>query len=785
MRYIWLIPVLPGIGAAVNGLLGIRLFSRKTAGLVACTMMTAALALSLVAFWQLLSLPPDARAFDVTVAQWFTAIPLRLSNGTMGTFQVPWGFRLDPLSGMMILIITGIGTLIHVYSTSYMADEPRGGVARFFCYLNLFCFFMLMLVLGNNFLVMFVGWEGVGLCSYLLVGYWYEKKSASDAGKKAFITNRVGDWSFVLGVFLVFMTFGTFDFRAIQNAAAAMPIETVHFGVLSFICLLLFVGATGKSAQIPLYVWLPDAMEGPTPVSALIHAATMVTAGVYMIGRNAVLFSHAPQVMTIIAIIGVLTAFMAASIGLVQYDIKRVLAYSTVSQLGYMFTAMGVGAFSAGAFHLMTHAFFKALLFLGSGSVIHAMAGEQDMRRMGGLKPYLPVTFATMGIGTLAIAGIFPFAGFFSKDEILFRAFLANKAIWVIAVAAALMTAFYMGRLMFMTFWGGYRGPAWEAAGHGVFAIPPADHAKDTQVAAVHGAPHPADAVAHGHAHEDDHEVSHGPVDAQAGHDAGHAGGGHGHGPWHGPHESPKPMTVPLLALAAGAILAGFVGIPAALGGGNVIEQFLEPSFTAAHGAARAGSEVRPNDVVAGSEIERGRTAAGDVRALEHGSDALEESGTHVSRAEELGLMGLSLLIAIVGIAIAHKFYVTSPEISVDLAERFAGAHRTLTNKYYVDELYDATVISGTFASARGLWAFDRHVIDGVVNGSGWLTRFSAWLSGLADRTVVDGVVNLVGWIVQESSLAFRRLQTGLVQTYALLMLFGIFAFVSIYLFVR
>ncbi|HEX3701976.1 MAG TPA: NADH-quinone oxidoreductase subunit L [Vicinamibacterales bacterium] len=785
MRYIWLIPVLPGIGAAVNGLLGIRLFSRKTAGLVACTMMTAALALSLVAFWQLLSLPPDARAFDVTVAQWFTAIPLRLSNGTMGTFQVPWGFRLDPLSGMMILIITGIGTLIHVYSTSYMADEPRGGVARFFCYLNLFCFFMLMLVLGNNFLVMFVGWEGVGLCSYLLVGYWYEKKSASDAGKKAFITNRVGDWSFVLGVFLVFMTFGTFDFRAIQNAAAAMPIETGHFGVLSFICLLLFVGATGKSAQIPLYVWLPDAMEGPTPVSALIHAATMVTAGVYMIGRNAVLFSHAPQVMTIIAIIGVLTAFMAASIGLVQYDIKRVLAYSTVSQLGYMFTAMGVGAFSAGAFHLMTHAFFKALLFLGSGSVIHAMAGEQDMRRMGGLKPYLPVTFATMGIGTLAIAGIFPFAGFFSKDEILFRAFLANKAIWVIAVAAALMTAFYMGRLMFMTFWGGYRGPAWEAAGHGVFAIPPADHAKDTQVAAVHGAPHPADAVAHGHAHEDDHEVSHGPVDAQAGHDAAQAGGGHGHGPWHGPHESPKPMTVPLLALAAGAILAGFVGIPAALGGGNAIEQFLEPSFTAAHGAARAGSEVRPNDVVAGSEIERGRQAAGDVRALEHGGGALEESGTHVSRAEELGLMGLSLLIAIVGIAIAHKFYVTSPEISVELAARFAGAHRTLTNKYYVDELYDATVISGTFASARGLWVFDRNVIDGVVNGSGWLTRFSAWLSGLADRTVVDGVVNLVGWIVQESSLAFRRLQTGLVQTYALLMLFGIFAFVSIYLFVR
>ena len=297
MKYIWLIPLLPGIGAAINGLIGIRSFSRKMAGAVACTMMLAALGLSLVAFWQLLALPPEARAFDVTVAQWIPSIPLQMRSGAVGSFQVPWGFRLDPLSGMMLLVVTGIGTLIHVYSTAYIADEPRGGVARFFCYLNLFCFFMLMLVLGNNFLVMFVGWEGVGLCSYLLIGYWYEKKSASDAGKKAFITNRIGDWGFILGIFLIFSTFGTLDFRAVQNAAATMPLETAQFGVLSFICLLLFVGATGKSAQIPLFVWLPDAMEGPTPVSALIHAATMVTAGVYMVGRNAVLFSHAPMVM--------------------------------------------------------------------------------------------------------------------------------------------------------------------------------------------------------------------------------------------------------------------------------------------------------------------------------------------------------------------------------------------------------------------------------------------------------------------------------------------------------
>src|SRR5436189_138587 len=469
MRYIWLIPLLPGIGALINGLFGIRWFSRRQAGQLACTTMTAALVLAVVGFFQLLGLPAEQRAYDVVIAQWIPRIPLATGTG-IGVFEVPWGFRLDPLSGLMILVVTGIGTLIHVYSTAYMADEPRGGVARFFCYLNLFCFFMLMLVLGNNFLVMFVGWEGVGLCSYLLIGYWYEKKSAADAGKKAFITNRVGDWGFILGIFLVYYTFGTLDFRAVQNAAGAMPFETAHFGVLSFICLFLFVGATGKSAQIPLYVWLPDAMEGPTPVSALIHAATMVTAGVYMLGRNAVLFSHAPQVMTIVAIVGVLTALMAASIGLVQYDIKRVLAYSTVSQLGYMFTAMGVGAYAAGAFHLMTHAFFKALLFLGSGSVIHAMGGEQDMRRMGNLRKYMPVTYATMMIGTLAIAGIPPFAGFFSKDEILFRAFLSNKIIWVLAVATALMTAFYMWRLMAMTFFGAYRGPAWDTGHHAATA---------------------------------------------------------------------------------------------------------------------------------------------------------------------------------------------------------------------------------------------------------------------------------------------------------------------------
>ena len=751
MDLIWLIPLLPGLGAAVNGLIGIRYFSRQAAGLVACATMAAALGVSLYAFWELLARDAAHRVHDVVVATWIPSIPLQLADGRMGSFEIPWGFRLDPLSAMMILVVTGIGFLIHVYATAYMQDEPRGGYARFFCYLNLFCFFMLMLVLGSNFLVMFVGWEGVGLCSYLLIGYWYEKKSAADAGKKAFITNRIGDWGFVLGVFLVFVTFGSLDFRVVAERAAMWPVETATFGTISLICLLLFVGAAGKSAQIPLYVWLPDAMEGPTPVSALIHAATMVTAGVYMVGRNAVLFSHAPFVMEIVAIVGVLTAVMAASIGLVQNDIKRVLAYSTVSQLGYMFTAMGLGAYAVGAFHLMTHGFFKALLFLCSGSVIHAMAGEQDMRRMGGLKKYMPVTYMTMLIGTLAIAGIPPLAGFFSKDEILLNAFLGNKAIWVIAVLTALMTAFYMFRLMSLTFYGDYRGPAWAHAHAG---IGPHTHPMDVKEAAAHGARHPADIGAHGRAHKDDHEVTHGPADS-----AGH-GHGHGHGEWHGPHESPRAMTAPLMALAVGAIVAGFVGIPPVLGGNNAIGSFLEPSFTAPVAAL-----------------------PGTAHAVEAGAHAAEAH--HISLAAELGLMVLSVMIGVLGILLAYRVYVKDPSISERLAARWAGAHRVLLNKYYVDEAYDATIVNGTMASARGLWTVDRNVVDGAVNGTGKLTVVTSWFSGLTDRSVVDGLVNAVGRVIQEASFTFRRLQTGLVQNYALLMLLGVFAFVTAYLFGR
>jgi len=433
----------------------------------------------------------------------------------------------------------------------------------------------------------------------------------------------------------------------------------------------------------------------------------------------------------------VLTAVMAASIGLVQNDIKRVLAYSTVSQLGYMFTAMGLGAFAVGAFHLMTHAFFKALLFLGSGSVIHAMAGEQDMRRMGGLKKYLPLTYVTMLIGTLAIAGIPPLAGFFSKDEILLNAFLGNKAIWVIAVITALMTAFYMYRLISLTFFGAYRGPAWAHAGHAG-----ASHGLDVREAAIHGAPHPADIAAHGKAHKDDHEVSHGPADSATDH--GLRTTGHGHGEWHGPHESPSAMTYPLMALAVGSIVAGFVGVPVALGGSNAIATFLEPSFE--------GAVHEPH---------------------------------HVSHTVEYVLMAFSVAVAGAGIFLAYRFYVEHPSISERLAQRFAGAHRVLLNKYYVDEAYDATVIKGTMASARGLWTFDRNVVDGAVNGTGKLTIIASWFSGLTDRSVVDGLVNGVGRVIEEASYTFRRLQTGLVQNYALFMLFGVFAFVSLYLFAR
>ena len=438
-----LIPLLPLVGFLINASFGRRI-SKTASGAVACAVMLMSFAISVAAVARLVGLPAEERAISQSAFSWISS----------GDFSVGLTLRLDPLSSVMILIITGIGSLIHVYSTAYMHEETAPEYARYFSYLNLFGAFMLVLVLGSSFLVMFVGWEGVGLCSYLLIGFWYHKKSAADAGKKAFIVNRIGDWGFILGVLLIFARFGTLDFQDLARAVSQLRPEQT-FGTLSIVTLMLFIGATGKSAQIPLFVWLPDAMEGPTPVSALIHAATMVTAGVYMIGRNAVLFGHAPITLNVVAVIGTATALIAGTIGLVQNDIKKVLAYSTVSQLGYMFLAMGVGAYGAGIFHLYTHAFFKALLFLGSGAVIHALAGEQDMRKMGGLKKDLPITYWTFLIGAIAIAGVPPLAGFFSKDEILFKSFSSGHTwLWAVGLLTALLTACYMFRLVFMTFHG-------------------------------------------------------------------------------------------------------------------------------------------------------------------------------------------------------------------------------------------------------------------------------------------------------------------------------------------
>jgi NADH-quinone oxidoreductase subunit L len=501
---LWLIPVLPLAGAAINGLLG-RRSSKKAISTIALFFCGAAFFLALVVASGFSS---ASAPYSLNLAHWIRS----------GSFQADFAFYLDQLSLVMLLVVTGVGFLIHIYSVGYMWDDD--GYYRFMSYLNLFMFFMLTLVLAKNYLLMFIGWEGVGLASYLLIGFWFTKDSAASAGKKAFIVNRIGDFGFLIALFLIIKHFGSLDFTQVFDAVSKLPPETAGIGLLTSISLLLMLGAAGKSAQIPLYVWLPDAMEGPTPVSALIHAATMVTAGVYMVARSHVIFERAPSALMVVAIIGTLTALFAATIGIAQTDIKKVLAYSTISQLGYMFMACGVGAFSAGIFHLMTHAFFKGLLFLAAGSVIHGVGGEQDMRRMGGLRQYMPWTFATMGIATLAIAGIPPLAGFWSKDEILWKAFGASRVYWSIGVVTAFITSFYMFRLMYMTFGGNYSGArAHDAHGH------------DT----------------HGH--------------------------GHGHGE---PHESPWVMLGPLVILAVLSMFGGFVGYH------NGFEHFMAPVFQGA-----------------------------------------------------------------------------------------------------------------------------------------------------------------------------------------------------------
>jgi NADH-quinone oxidoreductase subunit L len=454
LNHLWIIPLLPLLGSAINGLFG-KTWPNKIVNSVALGATGLSLACTLEAVREFVA--GGGQPFRKEFFDWIVAGKQLLG----GSYEFRAGFDLqfDQLTVVMALVVTGVGFLIHIYSTGYMAHE--GGYYRFFSYLNLFMFFMLILVLAANFVLLFVGWEGVGLCSYLLIGFYFLKKSASDAGKKAFIVNRIGDFGFMLGMFLLFRTFRTLDFTALFAQAATLPADAMgQFGTLTIACLLLFMGATGKSAQLPLYVWLPDAMEGPTPVSALIHAATMVTAGVYVVARSHVLFTHAPTAMYVVAIVGCATAFFAATIGLVQSDIKRVLAYSTVSQLGYMFLACGVGAFGAGIFHLMTHAFFKALLFLSAGSVIHAMGGEQDMWHMGGLSKKIKVTYWCMLFGTIAIAGFPPFAAFFSKDSILFSAYnydYNGKILYGVGLLAAVLTSFYMFRLVWLTFFGEQR----------------------------------------------------------------------------------------------------------------------------------------------------------------------------------------------------------------------------------------------------------------------------------------------------------------------------------------
>ena len=660
-----LIPLFPLLGFVVNASFGRRL-PKTISGGVASAVMVASFAVSAMTVWALAGLPVEQRAIEQTVYTWIAS----------GDFVLDLTLRVDPLSAVMILVITGIGSLIHIYSTAYMHEEADSEYARYFSYLNLFAAFMLVLVLGANFLVLFVGWEGVGLCSYLLIGFWFKKPSAVDAGKKAFVVNRIGDYAFILGMLLLFARFGTLDFQQLAATVATIPPEAGVFGVLSIASLLLFIGATGKSAQIPLHVWLPDAMEGPTPVSALIHAATMVTAGVYMISRNAVLFSHAPGTLLIVAVIGALTALMAATIGLVQNDMKRVLAYSTVSQLGLMFLAIGVGAFGAGIFHLYTHAFFKALLFLGSGAVIHALHGEQDIRNMGGLKRHLPITYWTFLIGALAIAGVPFLSGFFSKDEILYEAFReGHTVLWLIGAVASLMTAVYMFRLVFLTFHGERRHDA----------SAPAHQEEEDPAAHSHSAP--------------SHSVS-----SQ-------------------PHDVPPAMAFALIVLALGSVLAGYVGVPHALGGQNQIAEWLAPSFA-----------------VSGAVVE-GLHVVGEEEA-----------------ALEFTLMGVSIAIALAGIAIAVLIWLRRPEIAASMARRHPGLHQLLLNKYYVDEVYDAAVVQPIrVGSQEVLWrGFDVRVIDGAVDGT--------------------------GAIVAGSARGLRLLQTGSVRTYAGSMLIGVVVVLGYYL---
>jgi len=703
LSHIWIIPLLPAFGAATMFFFG-RKLQKSTVNAVCVGVVVIAFLLACGAVWQYsdYSRHNPGKPYENILYTWLGSDTGHLTylkhDGTPAPFQADAGFLLDPLSSIWLLFVTGVGMLIHIYSTGYMAHE--GGYYRFFGYLNLFMFSMLTLILGNNYALMFVGWEGVGLCSYLLIGFYFHRKSATDAANKAFIVNRLGDAGFLLGMFTIAWYFGSLRLTEVTELARSGKFS-IGDPIITVATLLLFVGACGKSAQLPLYVWLPDAMEGPTPVSALIHAATMVTAGVYMVARSNALFVLAPTSMKTVAIVGTLTAIFAATIALVQNDIKRVLAYSTVSQLGYMFLALGIGAFAAGVFHVFTHAFFKALLFLGSGAVIHSMSGEQDMRNMGDLHRRIPITHWTMFVATLAIAGIFPFAGFFSKDEILWQAWSAEggayRFLWLVGYGTALMTAFYMFRLMYLTF---------------------------------HGRPRMS--------HEVEHHI----------------------------HESPKSMTVPLVILAFFSLFAGFLGWPHSLGGSNRFEKFLEPVFA---------KEAR----VLQTEDESAQLAAG-VKEEEH------SSGT------EYFLMIFSVAAAVAGWGMAWRTYRHADKgYTEPIAAGAPPVYSTLLNKYYVDEAYDYAFTGrrkvgdmrlGIMGAGEASSWIDSNVIDGTVNGAGWITRFSGTLSNWWDKWIIDGVlVNGPAILARLLSYPARLVQWGLVQWYALVMVAGLLGFAFYY----
>jgi len=706
LSHIWLIPLLPAFGAAIMFFFGRRLkkatVSAVCVGTIVLAFIMACLAVGQYSVWS--STPENFhKPYQNILYTWLGSdtghMNYTMRDGSSAAFQADAGFLLDPLSSIWLLFVTGVGMLIHIYSTGYMAHE--GGYYRFFGYLNLFMFSMLTLILANNYVLMFVGWEGVGLCSYLLIGFYFHRKSASDAAAKAFIVNRIGDAGFLLGMFFIAWYFGSLRFTEVTHIAHSGRFS-IGDPIITAATLLLFVGACGKSAQLPLYVWLPDAMEGPTPVSALIHAATMVTAGVYMVVRSNALFVLAPTSMKTVAIVGALTAIFAASIGLVQNDIKRVLAYSTVSQLGYMFLALGVGAFSAGVFHVFTHAFFKALLFLGAGSVIHAMSGEQDMRNMGDLGHRIPWTHRTMFIATLAIAGIFPFAGFFSKDAILWETWSreggAYRFLWYIGYATALMTSFYMFRLMYLTF---------------------------------HGRPRMS--------HDAEHHI----------------------------HESPISMTGPLVVLAICAMGAGWLGWPHSLGGSDRFTKYLEPVFA--------------NEANVLEEQGRGAQVAAGEKEEEHNTTG------------EWALMGLSLAAAGLGWGMAWRSYRHADKGYTEPIAAVPPVYNTLLHKYYVDEGYDYVFtgrrkLGDVRLGVLGLGAasswFDVHVVDGLVNGAGWITRLTATISSWWDKWIIDGIgVNGPAILARMLSYPARLFEWGLVQWYALVMTAGLVGFVFYYVY--